>query len=150
MRSPVWALPLPREATALLATVVALAEVVLWIVALARFDFGSPALQDASEREWFGDLGVSYHVGFYGFSLWLAGLTVVVGAAAIGFGAWIGRDRARVLRFDAVPGRGRIRRVFASQDLLLFYVFFEAMLIPIYVLVGVWVAPTGSRPRSLS
>ena len=91
----VWAAPLPREFTAALAVLVALAEVVLWIVTLVGFDFDSPVLQDSAQHEWFGDLGVSYHVGFYGFSLWLAGLTVVVGAAAIGFGAWVGRDRAR-------------------------------------------------------
>ena len=81
------------------------------------------------------------HVGFYGFSLWLAGLTVVVGAAAIGFGAWIGRDRARAYFGLMLFLVGAVVGVFASQDLLLFYVFFEAMLIPIYVLVGVWGGP---------
>ena len=93
------------------------------------------------QREWFGDLGVSYHVGFYGFSLWLAGLTVVVGAAAIGFGAWVGRDRPRAYYGLMLFLVGAVVGVFASQDLLLFYVFFEAMLIPIYVLVGVWGGP---------
>ena len=84
----VWATPLPREATAFLALLVALTEAVLWIVALVGFDFDSASLQNSAQREWFGDLGVTYHVGFYGFSLWLAGLTIVVGAAALGFGAW--------------------------------------------------------------
>ena len=137
----VWAGPLPREATAALAVLVALSEVALWIVSLVRFDFGSPALQEATQRAWFGDLGVSYHVGFYGFSLWLAGLTVVVGAAAIGFGAWAGRDRARAYYGLMLFLIGAVVGVFASQDLLVFYVFFEAMLIPIYVLVGVWGGP---------
>ena len=108
---------------------------------LVGFDFDSPALQDSAQREWFGDLGVSYPVGFYGFSLWLAGLTVVVGAAAIGFGAWVGRDRARAYYGLMLFLIGAVVGVFASQDLLLFYVFFEAMLIPIYVLVGVWGGP---------
>ena len=108
----VWAAPLPRDATASLAVLVALAEVGLWIAALAGFDFSSGVLQDSAQRTWFGDLGVSYHVGFYGFSLWLAGLTVVVGAASIGFGAWVGRDRARaLLRAHALPRRGRRRRL---------------------------------------
>ena len=98
-------------------------------------------LQNQAQREWFGDLGVSYTVGFYGFSLWLAGLTVVVGAAAIGFGAWVGRDRARAYYGLMLFLIGAVVGVFAAQDLLLFYVFFEAMLIPIYVLVGVWGGP---------
>ena len=84
---------------------------------------------------------MSYTVGFYGFSLWLAGLTVVVGAAAIGFGAWVGRDRARAYYGLMLFLIGAVVGVFAAQDLLLFYVFFEAMLIPIYVLVGVWGGP---------
>jgi NADH-quinone oxidoreductase subunit M len=137
----IWATPLSRELTATLAVLVALAEVVLWVVVLAGFDFGSATLQDSAQREWFGDLGVTYHVGFFGFSLWLAGLTVVVGAAAIGMGAWIGRDRARAYYGLMLFLIGAVVGVFASQDLLLFYVFFEAMLIPIYVLVGVWGGP---------
>jgi NADH-quinone oxidoreductase subunit M len=137
----VWAAPLPREFTAALAVVIALAEVVLWIVTLVGFDFDSAVLQDSAHHSWFGDLGVSYTVGFYGFSLWLAGLTVVVGAASIGFGAWVGRDRARAYYGLMLFLIGAVVGVFAAQDLLLFYVFFEAMLIPIYVLVGVWGGP---------
>ena len=137
----VWVAPLPREATAALAVLIALVEVALWIVTLVGFDFASPVLPDGAQREWFGDLGVTYHVGFYGFSLWLAGLTVVVGAAAIGFGAWVGRDRARAYFGLILFLIGAVVGVFASQDLLLFYVFFEMMLIPIYILVGVWGGP---------
>ena len=137
----VWAAPLPREFTAALAVVVALAEVALWIVTAVHFNWTSNVLQNQAQREWFGDLGVSYTVGFYGFSLWLAGLTVVVGAAAIGFGAWVGRDRARAYYGLMLFLIGAVVGVFAAQDLLLFYVFFEAMLIPIYVLVGVWGGP---------
>ena len=137
----VWAAPLPREATTALALLVALAEVGLWIGTLAGFDFGSGTLQDAARREWFSDLGVSYHVGFYGFPLWLAGLAVALGAAAIGYGAWVGRDRARPYFGLMLFLVGAVVGVFASQDLLVFYVFFEAMLIPIYVLVGVWGGP---------
>jgi NADH-quinone oxidoreductase subunit M len=141
----VWAAPLPREATAGLAVVVALAEVVLWVVTLAGFDFGSATLQDSAQQDWFGDLGVQYLVGFYGFSLWLAGLTVVLGAAAIGYGARVGRERPRAYFGLMLFLVGAVVGVFAAQDLLLFYVFFEAMLIPIYVLVGVWGGPDRVR-----
>ena len=137
----VWVAPLPREFTAALAVLIALAEVALWIVTAVDFNWPSNVLQNQAQREWFGDLGVSYTVGFYGFSLWLAGLTVVVGAASIGFGAWVGRDRARAYYGLMLFLVGAVVGVFAAQDLLLFYVFFEAMLIPIYVLVGVWGGP---------
>jgi len=131
-------LPLPRTSTAGLAFLVALMEVGLWIVAASRFDFDDGSLQLGTSREWVESLGISYSVGFYGFSLWLAGATVIVSAAAIGYALWVGRDRPRAYYALTLFLTGAVVATFASQDLLLFYVSFEAMLIPLYVLVGVW------------
>jgi NADH-quinone oxidoreductase subunit M len=130
--------PLPRTATAGLAFLVALLEVGVWIVAASRFDFDEGGLQLGTSREWVESLGISYSVGFYGFSLWLAGVTVVVSAAAIGYALWVGRDRPRAYHALMLFLTGAVVATFAAQDLLLFYVAFEAMLIPLYVLVGVW------------
>ena len=115
----------------------ALAEVGFWIEALLRFDF-SGGLQLEQRASWFSDLEVSYHVGFFGFSLWLAGLAVVVMAAAIGYAFWSGRERARAYFGLMLFLTGAVVGVFASQDLLLFYVCWEAMMVPLYVLIGVW------------
>jgi NADH-quinone oxidoreductase subunit M len=131
-------LPLPRLAAAGLAFLVALVEVGLWIVAAGRFDFDDGGLQLGTSREWVESLGISYTVGFYGFSLWLTGATVVVMAAAIGYAVWVGRDRPRAYHALMLFLTGAVVATFAAQDLLLFYVSFEAMLIPLYVLVGVW------------
>ena len=139
-----WLVPLPREYTGAFAVLAAVVEVGIWIRAAIRFDF-SGGLQFSAHRNWFADLGVSYHVGFYGFSLWLTGLTVVVCACAIGYGVWAGRERARAYFGLMLFLTGSIVGVFASQDLLLFYAFFEAMLIPLYVLVGVWGGPNRVR-----
>ncbi len=137
----VWILPLSSESTAGLALLAALAEVGLWVGGARNFDFSSQEQQYSASREWFSDLGISYSVGLYGFQYWLVGLTVVVGAAAIGYGMWRGRERPRAYFGLLLFLVGSLVGVFASQDLLLFYVFFEAMLIPIYVLVGVWGGP---------
>jgi NADH-quinone oxidoreductase subunit M len=137
----VWLLPLSRFAAGSLATLIALAEVALWIDVLVQFDFDATGLQEEAQAGWFSDLNVSYHVGFYGWSLWLAGLTVVVLAAAITYAFWTGRDRARAYFGLMLFLTGAVVGVFAAQDLLLFYAFFEAMLIPLYVLVGVWGGP---------
>ena len=131
-------LPLPRQTTAGLAFLVALMEVGLWIVAAGRFDFDDGGLQLGTSREWVESVGISYSVGFYGFSLWLAGATVIVFAAAIGYALWVGRERTRAYHALMLFLLGAVVATFASQDLLLFYVSFEAMLIPLYVLVGVW------------
>ncbi len=134
----VWLLPLSRYATGSLAVLVSLAEVGLWIEQVARFDFSRPGLQMTERAKWFGDLHVSYHVGVYGFSLWLVGLTVVAMAACTGYGFWVGRDRSRAYFGLMLLLTGATVGVFEAQDLLLFYAFFEAMLIPLYVLIGVW------------
>jgi NADH-quinone oxidoreductase subunit M len=136
----VWLLPLPGRISGALALLVALAEVALWAIVLGGFDFDR-GLQFENQQSWFSDLGVSYHVGFFGFSLWLTGLTVVVCAAAIGYALWVDRERGRAYHGLLLFLTGAIVGVFTAQDLLLFYVFFEAMLIPIYVLIGVWGGP---------
>jgi NADH-quinone oxidoreductase subunit M len=137
--------PLPRVAIGPLAFLISLFEIGFWITGVTHFDFGPPQpgepllrLQLANQQTWFRDLGVSYHTGFFGFGLWLAGLTVVVMAAAIGYGIWAGRDRARAYFGLMLLLTGATVGVFAAQDLLLFYVFWEAMLIPLYILIGVW------------
>jgi NADH-quinone oxidoreductase subunit M len=129
--------PVGGRAVASFGALVALVEVGFWIDAVARFDF-SQGLQFEQEAPWFSDLNVSYHVGMYAFSLWLVGLTVVVMAAAIAYAFLAGRDRPRAYYGLMLMLIGAIVGVFTSQDLVLFYVMFEAMLIPLYVLVGVW------------
>ena len=131
-------LPLPREATAGLSFLVALLEVGLWITAVTQFDFDAGGVQLGTSREWVESLGISYSVGLYGFSLWLVGATAVVFAAAIGYALWVGRERTRAYHALMLFLLGAVVATFAAQDLLLFYVAFEAMLIPLYVLVGVW------------
>jgi NADH-quinone oxidoreductase subunit M len=137
----VWLLPLNPLSAGSLALLAALGEVGLWIQLVARYNFGSGGLQFSSRWSWFSDLDVSYHVGVYGFSVWLIGLTVVVMAAAIAYAFWTGREHARAYMGLMLFLTGAIVGVFAAQDLLLFYAFFEAMLIPLYVLVGVWGGP---------
>jgi len=134
----VWLAPLPRYWAGSLAALVSLVEIGFWISALQQFDFGDPALQFDQQATWFPDLGVSYHVGMYAFSVWLVGLTVVVQAACIVYAWWVGRARPRAYFGLQLFLTGAIVGVFTSQDLLLFYAFFEAMLIPLYVLIGVW------------
>jgi NADH-quinone oxidoreductase subunit M len=129
--------PFGGFAVASFATLVSLVEVGFWIESVARFDF-SQGLQFEQRASWFSDLHVSYHVGMFGFSLWLVGLAVVVMAATIAYALLVGRDRPRAYYGLMLMLTGALVGVFTAQDLLLFYVMFEAMLIPLYVLLGVW------------
>jgi NADH-quinone oxidoreductase subunit M len=137
----IWVLPLNDISAGALGLLGALAEVGLWIQMLVRYDFAQGGLQFAQQRNWFSDLHVSYHVGVYGFSVWLIGLTVVAMAAAIAYGFWVGRERLRAYVGLMLFLTAAVVGVFSAQDLLLFYAFFEAMMIPLYVLVGVWGGP---------
>ncbi len=136
----VWLVPLPRGTAGPFALLVALVEVGFWINALMRFDFNRQGAAPNFDQQhaWFSDLNVSYHVGFYAFSFWLAGLTVVVAAASIAYAVWAGRERPRAYFGLMLFLTGATVGVFAAQDMLVFYAFFEAMLIPLYVLIGVW------------
>jgi NADH-quinone oxidoreductase subunit M len=87
----VWLLPLNPISAGSLALLAALVEVGIWVQLLVRFDFGGGGLQFSDRWSWFSDLDVSYHVGVYGFSVWLIGLTVIVMAAAIAYAFWAGR-----------------------------------------------------------
>ena len=138
----IWLLPVGRFAGSL-ALLVALAEVGFWINALTRMDFDRTSATPNFDQHvsWFSDLNVSYHVGFFAFSFWLAGLATVVMAAAIAYAFWVGRERPRAYFGLMLFLTSAVMGVFAAQDLLLFYVFFEAMMIPLYVLIGVWGGP---------
>jgi NADH-quinone oxidoreductase subunit M len=133
-----WLVPLPRQWVGSLATLVSLVEVGFWILAVKRFDFHEPGLQLSQQHSWFRDLGVSWHVGQFGFSLWLVGLAAVCGAAASLYAWWVGRERPRAYFGLLLFLTSAVVGVFSAQDLLVFYAFFEAMLIPLYVLIGVW------------
>jgi NADH-quinone oxidoreductase subunit M len=66
---------------------------------------------------------------------------VVCGAAACAYAWWAGRERSRAYFGLLLFLTGSVVGVFVAQDMLLFYAFFEAMLIPLYVLIGVWGGP---------
>jgi len=135
--------PLSRLAAGLVALAVSLVEIAFWGGALTTFDYrtGAGSVQLQEQTKWFGDLGISYHVGFTGFAIWLAGLTAIVMTAAVAYAVWVGREKARAYFASMLLLTAAIVGVFAAQDYLLFYVFWEAMLIPLYVLVGVWGGP---------
>ncbi len=134
----VWLAPLDRLAVVALSLAAVVAEIGLWIATLVRFDLSSGDLQFAQRASWFEDLGVSFHIGLFQYSLWLVGMTVIVTGAAIAYGVWAGRERPRAYFGLMLFLMAGVVAVFQAQDMLVFYVAFEAMLIPLYFLVGIW------------
>jgi NADH-quinone oxidoreductase subunit M len=141
----VAAVPWPAWWAGSLAALTSLIEIGVWITAASKFRFGDSDLQLAQRASWFKDLHVQWHVGQYAFSVWLVGMTVVVMAACVIYGWWVGRTRARAYFALMLVLTSAVVGVFTAQDLLLFYAFFEAMLIPLYILIGVWGGPNRMR-----
>ncbi len=87
---------------------------------------------------WIPTLGVRYHVALDGITLWLVMLTVVIQPVA----AWASfgpvQTRVKDWCFSLLLLEGAMIGAFLSVDLFLFYVFWELMLIPMYVMIGVW------------
>jgi NADH-quinone oxidoreductase subunit M len=87
---------------------------------------------------WLASLGIRYHVAIDGITLWLVMLTVFLQpvAAWVSFGSI--KTRVKDWCFALLLLEGAMIGAFLSLDLFLFYVFWEVMLIPMYVMIGVW------------
>jgi NADH-quinone oxidoreductase subunit M len=98
----------------------------------------TPGMQFEATRAWLPDWGISYHVGIDGMSLWLVILTTFLTPLAL-LGSWSSIDR-RVREFNVfmLLLEAGMLGVFVALDLFLFYIFWEAMLIPMYFLIGIW------------
>lgn len=94
-------------------------------------------------KSWIPSLGIQYHVAVDGISLWLVLLTTFITpiAAYVTFGSV--ERRIKDLCFSFLFLQGTMVGAFVSLDLFLFYVFWELMLIPMYLMIGIW----GSKDR---
>ena len=110
---------------------------------VAEFDAAAGTLQWVVSEDWIPDLGVRYELGVDGLSLFLVLLTSAMWVAATLYSALQGPDRSRTYFFMLGLGQTATLGAFLAQDLLLFVLFFDLMLIPIYFLIGAW--GTGER-----
>ncbi len=105
---------------------------------LAGFDTSSADFQFVQKTPWFQGYDINYHVGIDGISLWLILLTTFLIPICV-LCSWKSIDK-RVGEFMAafLVLEALVIGTFAALDLLLFYLFFEAVLIPMYLIIGIW------------
>jgi NADH-quinone oxidoreductase subunit M len=127
---------LPRRAVAATATLASLVTLLLSLAVVAGFTIGEPGLQHAVNESWIPDLGVRYELGVDGISLFLILLTAILWAAATLFSAFRAPERQRVYFFMLGLGETAALGAFLAQDLLLFVLFFDLMLVPFWFLIG--------------
>ncbi|PBS12166.1 NADH-quinone oxidoreductase subunit M [Lysobacteraceae bacterium NML93-0792] len=119
----------------------ALLVFVLSIPLLTGFDYANAGLQFLERREWIPAFNIEYHLGADGISVALIVLTTLTTALVL-IGAWASVTK-RVSQYFAAMLilEGMMIGVFCAVDAMLFYVFFEAMLIPMFIIIGVWGGP---------
>jgi NADH-quinone oxidoreductase subunit M len=126
----------PRRAVPALASIGSLVVLGRAIVMVAEFHTGQPGLQQTVNESWIPDLGVRYQLGVDGISLFLILLTAVLWAGATVFSAFRVPDRRRIYFFMLGLGETAALGAFLAQDLLLFVLFFDLMLVPFWFLIG--------------
>ena len=130
--------PAPARWLALVGSIVSL---LVTIPLITGFDNGTAAMQFVEQSNWIERFNITYHLGIDGISLWLVILTALTTVIVV-ISAWE-VITVRVAQYLAafLVLSGLMVGVFSSVDAMLFFVFFEATLIPMYLIIGVWGGP---------
>jgi NADH-quinone oxidoreductase subunit M len=126
----------------IVSVVAAAADLVLAIMLLLMFKYGSGQagwqFQFADRHNWVSTLGISYWIGLDGVSVWLVTLTALMSCIAILAAQFMIADRTKTFLIFMLTLETALLGVFMSLNLFLFFIFWEAMLIPSYFLLGIW------------
>jgi NADH-quinone oxidoreductase subunit M len=121
-----------------LALAVSLVTFAISILMWMKFDSASPEFQFVETHRWLPDFGIRYHVGVDGISMLLVVLSTFLTPIAL-LCSWESIEkRVKEFCFFMLVLEAAMVGVFISIDLFLFYLFWDAMLIPMYFLIGVW------------
>ena len=114
------------------------ADFALSLLLIQGVGAGTKGFRFIEDVLWIGSIGAHYHLGVDGISLWLVLLTTLLMPIAI-LSSWTAIQK-RQLAYYMFLGllAGAMIGVFVSLDLLLFYLFFEASLVPMFFLIGIW------------
>jgi NADH-quinone oxidoreductase subunit M len=119
------------------ALVVTLATFVVSVGVLVNFDAAEPGFQLGSRAEWIPEWGVSYITGIDGVSLWMVMLTTFLMPLCV-LASWQIPTRVKAHFIFLLALETGMLGVFAALDMFMFYLFWEAALVPMYFLIGMW------------
>ena len=106
-----------------------------------QFDTTTAAMQFVEKTSWIARFNVNYHLGVDGISFWFVLLTAFITVIVV-IAAWeVITQRVNQYMGAFLILSGLMIGVFTALDGLLFYVFFEATLIPMYLIIGIWGGP---------
>ncbi|MBT8049372.1 MAG: NADH-quinone oxidoreductase subunit M [Xanthomonadales bacterium] len=125
----------------LMALAVSLLTFVLSIVLYSAFDNSTAAMQFVELKPWIETFDIFYRLGVDGFSVPLILLTTFFGFIVVIAGWESIQQKVNQYMAAFLIMEGLMIGVFSALDALLFYVFFEAMLIPMFIVIGIWGGP---------
>ena len=124
-----------------MALVGAIASFLVTLPLISGFDNSTAALQFTEALPWIERFNVRYALGVDGLSMWFVPLTAFITVIVV-ISAWeVITDRVNQYMGAFLILSGLMVGVFSAVDGLLFYVFFEATLIPMYIIIGIWGGP---------
>ncbi|MES2583867.1 MAG: NADH-quinone oxidoreductase subunit M [Pseudomonadota bacterium] len=124
-----------------LALVGAVVSFLVTLPLYAQFDTSTAAMQFVENTAWIDRFNVKYHLGVDGISLWFVLLTAFINVIVVIAGWEVITRRVNQYMAAFLILSGLMIGVFSTLDGLLFYVFFEATLIPMYLIIGIWGGP---------
>ena len=124
-----------------MALVASIASFLVTLPLISGFDTSTAAMQFVENASWIERFNIHYHLGVDGISMWFVPLTAFISIIVV-IAAWeVIETRVHQYMGAFLILSGLMIGVFCALDGMLFYVFFEATLIPMYIIIGVWGGP---------
>ncbi len=124
-----------------IALVVSIVTFLLSVPLYTKFDLTSPDMQFVEKAEWISTFNINYHLGVDGLAMPLILLTTFTTVLVIIAGWEVIQQKTAQYMAAFLFLEGFMNGVFSSMDAMLFYVFWEAQLIPMFLIIGIWGGP---------
>ena len=129
------------ETVRLVALIVSIFELLFALPIFFLFDKTTPLVQFKEQHAWIDALNIHYFLGIDGISVLFVLLTALLTVLCVMVSWEAIQDRAKEFYIALLTLEGAMMGVFCALDLFLFYVFWEAMLIPMFLIIGIWGGP---------
>jgi NADH-quinone oxidoreductase subunit M len=146
LAAAVLGLLVPAALTRAVAIAGSILALVYAVIFLVDFDASATGLQYVTNESWIRELGISYKLGLDGLNIMLVVLTAVLWVASTVWAASRDFDRPKLLFLHLGLAETAVLGALTAQDLALFVVFFDLMLVPFFFLTGQW--GSGDRVRA--
>ncbi|KAF8818907.1 complex I subunit 4 family protein [Rickettsia endosymbiont of Cardiosporidium cionae] len=128
-----------RETYAIYVTILSnILTLITTIYLLIKFDFKETTYQFVEKYTWINSIGLDFYIGIDGLSIFFVFLTALLTLISVVFSLFVSRQYIKEFLLCFLVLESFCIGTFVSLNLLLFYIFFEILLIPMYLIIGIW------------